>query len=393
MKRIICIFWSLVFLNCSHSIQKEKEVEIVSITIDADHPGILKLSDFFTDISYVLLSDSFLVSTIEQTKIFDDKLFLLTNRSVLIFDINSGKALLNIRHTGGGPGEYISLYDVLYDKNENTVELLDMNEQKVLKYGLDGHFISEFKTSFYSFSFCKINRSDYLFYNNNMISDITNHKLIRYDAQSSKISAAYFPVNKHLASYFFVVDANNFGSAANPSFHFCPSDTVYGFTDDYEPYAKYVLNFGKHQTPSSFYKENYGDILDFSLKASRNSYIYMYSNFCENDCAAALSFRHNDNNYWALFDKKNQNTCTFEQWIDDGHTDTPINITYGNGPFAMDETYLYFFLQAEQLTDLMEKEKRNLHNNLPDILDEIYHSSGFSEQSNPIIVKCKFKKS
>jgi hypothetical protein len=392
MKHIIIgILGNLVFLNCSHSIQKE--VETASITIDADHPKTLKLSDFFTDISYVLLSDSFLVSTIERTKIFDDKLFLLTNRSVLIFDMNSGKALLNVRHAGNGQGEYISLYDMLYDKNENTIELLDMNEQKVLKYGMDGRFISEFKTSFYSFSFYKINRSTYLFYNNNMISDITHHKLIRYDAQSSKISASYFPVNNHLASYFFVVDTNNFGSATNLSFHFCPSDTVYGFTDDYEPYARYVLNFGKHQTPSSFYKENYGDILDFSLKAGRNSYIYTCSNFCENDHVAAISFRYNDDNYWTLYEKKEQKTCAFDRWIDDYHSDTPIKITYGNGPFAMDETYLYFFLQADQLIDLMEKEKRNLRNNHPDILDEIYHSADFSEESNPIIVKCKFKKS
>jgi hypothetical protein len=57
----------------------------------------------------------------------------------------------------------------------------------------------------------------------------------------------------------------------------------------------------------------------------------------------------------------------------------------------MDEDYLYFFLQPTQLIDLMEKEKSSNENN-HEILDKIYHSADFSEQSNPILVKCKFIK-
>jgi hypothetical protein len=392
MKIIIYLLFGVVFLSCSHSIQEQ--VIIPSIMIDVDHAETLKLSDLYADVSYIPLSDSFLISTIEKAKIYENKLFLLTNKSILVYDINSGKILLELRHLGQGPGEYISLYDMLYDKNENTIELLDMNRQKVLKYGFDGHFISEFTTSFFSFAFYKIDRSTYLFYNSNMISDITNHKLIRYDARTSKVMATRFPIDKHLASYFFMVDVNNFGSVTHPTFHFCPSDTIYGFTDNYEPYAKYGLNFGKHHMPHQFYEKTYTDIFDFSVKAVQQSYIYAYDNFCENDYITALSFRNDKKLYWVLFDKNKQTTWTIDRWVDDYHSSTSTDIMYDNGPFIIDGKHLYFFLQPTQLIDLMKKEESsNIRENNHNILEDIYHSSDFSEQSNPILVKCKFKES
>jgi hypothetical protein len=222
---------------------------------------------------------------------------------------------------------------MLYDPNENTIELLDMNGQKVLKYGFDAHFIKEFTTHFPSLAFHKISASDYFFYNSNRISDSTGHKLIQYNAETHKITATYFPINKHMATYFFILDANNFGTTSNLSFHYSSSDTIYGFTDDYTPYPKYVLDFGRHHTPSSFYDEHYDDIADFSTKAAQRSYIYATGNFGENDYMAILSFRNDDQLYWV---------------------------------------HLYFFLQPEQF---------------------IAYSPGFSEQSNAVLVKCTCKKS
>ncbi|MDR2816656.1 MAG: 6-bladed beta-propeller [Proteiniphilum sp.] len=377
--------FGFVFSCCTRSIQEQTPIPLIAVNID--RMETLELSDFFADITYVPLADSFLVSTIERAKIYEDKLFLLTNESVLVFDVNSGRCLSRVKHLGGSPDECISLYDMLYDKNENVIELLD--EQKVLRYGFDGHFISEFKTSFTSFSFHKITPSTYIFYNNNMISDHTDCNLVRYDANALKITASYFPIDKHLASYFFTTNTSSFSSETNPSFHFCPSDTIYGFTDDYEPYAKYVLDFGKHHTPSRFYEEDYSDILDFSTKAVRQEYIYLFGNFYENNYMAALFIRNDKNVYWALYDKNKQTVHAIDRWRDDHHSRTFIPLTYGNGPFIMDETYLYFFLQPDQLIDLMENENRSaLQENQ---LDTLYHSPVFSEQSNPIIVKCKFK--
>jgi hypothetical protein len=107
---------------------------------------------------------------------------------------------------------------------------------------------------------------------------------------------------------------------------------------------------------------------------------------------AMLSFRMDDKFYWVIYDKNKQTACTIDKLIDDYHTDTPISIFYGNGPFIMDNEYLYFFLQPEQLIVLMKKKEQSNAQYRENILDLIYHSPSFSEQSNVILVKCKFKK-
>jgi hypothetical protein len=390
MKYTFGLLAVFLLLSCSYPVREQTGLSLISI--DADDVKLLKLSDKFSDISYVPLSDSLLIGTIERVKVYDDKLFLLADRSVLVFDVNSGRALSNISHAGGGPGEYVTLYDMLYNKNENTVELLDMNGKKVLKYGFDGLFINEFKTPFSSFAFCKIAPFAYLFYNNNMESDATSHKLVLFDTKTPGITATYFPIDKHMATYFFVLDANNFGSVTTPSFHFSASDTVYGFTDRYIPYPKYVLNFGKHHVHPRFYRENYTDIRDFSEKAAQNSYIYAYGNFHENDSMTVLSFLYDKKTYWVLYDKNTQAVTTANRWMDDYHTNSPLDIAYDNGPFALDGEYLYFFLQPVQLIELMEKgQKSDSHKSNP--LDSIRRSPGFSEESNPVLVKCKVRNS
>jgi hypothetical protein len=386
MKNIFYVLLVFALFSCSRPISEQKTVSL--ITIDADNITTFKLSNWFSEVSYIPLSDSLLISTIERAKIYGDKLFLLTNKSVLVFDANSGKELLSIRHLGKGPGEYISLYDMLYDENEDIIELLDMNSKKVLRYGKYGNFINEFKISFSSFSFHKINPFTYWFYNNNIISKNIKHKLIYYDTQKSAITASYFPIDKHIANYFFTVEANNFGSTSSPSFNFCPSDTIYGFTKDNEPYAKYVLNLGRHHTPQRFYKEDYADIFDFSIKAVERNYIYAYDNVCENTSVLALSLRNDTKTFWTIYDKNTKKALTVNKLLDDYHSDSPVDIFYGNNPLIMDNEYLYFFLQPSQLIDLMETMKNKSERN---ILYEIFHSPDFSEQSNPIFVKCKFK--
>jgi hypothetical protein len=386
MKKYIYSFIIIVFWGCSKSKEQQSENTIL-ISVDVNKAETLKFSDYFTEITYTLLDDSVLISTIDNAKVYDDKLFIISNKSLIAFDINSGKVLNNIRRLGNGPGEYLSLYDMLYDKNENLIELLDMNQQKVIKYDLDNKFVSEFKTLCMSFSFKKIDENTYLFYNNNMLSDIISDNLICYDVQKGKITNSHFPIDKHLASYFFIYNVNNFGSNALPTFNFSPSNKIYGFNDKAEPFEKYTLDFGKHNTPKQFYDENFKDIYDFSQKADRRSYIYTFGDFNENNYIASFQFLKKIKQYWVFYEKQTKSVNTFDKFIDNYHTDIEIDINYNNVPFILDSEYFYLFLPPSQLIELTGK-NRKIKNR---VLDSIYHSPDFSEYSNPILIKCKFK--
>ena len=285
-----------------------------------------------------------------------------------------------------GPGEYKSVYDMYVDEKHETVELLDMNGQKIQKYNKEGHYMEEFSIPFPSFAFHKISDTDYLFYNNNITSELTDSKLIVYNSSADTIKTQHFPIDKHLSSYFFVVEGNNFSKTKDGvSFFSCPSSAIYNIDpSSYEASEKYVIDFGKHRVPAEFYKENYNDIFDFAQKAIKHEYIYFVNNFAENDNYIAISFRLDKENYLSLYSKTDKKVIAGKAFQDDIHfKDTPISFEYYNFPFAINNERLYFLMQPEQiLSASTEKGVELPFDNSVKVLNE---------QSNPILVVCKFK--
>ena len=53
-----------------------------------------------------------------------------------------------------------------------------------------------------------------------------------------------------------------------------------------------------------------------------------------------------------------------------------------NTLYAMDENYLYFLLSAEQFIEICDNDNA---------LFELVNRSNISDQSNPLLVKCRFK--
>jgi hypothetical protein len=85
-----------IFFSCS---QKEnKTVKVPQILIDIDKSAPLVLSEMFDEVSYVALSDSFPIGDIERIKIHKNRLLVLTNKSMLMYDTGSGKLILRIRN-------------------------------------------------------------------------------------------------------------------------------------------------------------------------------------------------------------------------------------------------------------------------------------------------------
>jgi hypothetical protein len=69
MKFIFYFLLGLAFLSCSPTIRKQTFVPVISM--DADRIETLKLSDLFAHVSYIPLSDSCLVGSVERAKILE----------------------------------------------------------------------------------------------------------------------------------------------------------------------------------------------------------------------------------------------------------------------------------------------------------------------------------
>ena len=72
----------------------------------------------------------------------DEKIIICTDRktkTILIFN-NDRKAVKRINRYGRGPGEYSSLYSVLYDSISEEIFVNDLIQKKVLVYDIEGKF-------------------------------------------------------------------------------------------------------------------------------------------------------------------------------------------------------------------------------------------------------------
>lgn len=392
MKRLFFIIFTMaVVMSCTSS-QKNNQPssdaeKIIDIKIDKSEA--LRFSEVFDQIDYIPLqtTTSFLVGTVEKLRIFGDKVCLLCDKSLLIFDKNNGDGNLKIAKLGSGPEEYKSLYDIYIDKESNNIELLDMNGRKIHIYDMNGVYIKSLSLPFVSFSFVKVATSDYWFYNNQMPSDKTKSRIVHYNAKNNEIVDEYFPIDNNLANYFFVVEGNNFVKIKDDLLFFsCPSDTIYSLESNSKVNVAYTINFGPHSIPPDFYKRKYSDIMEFSQEANKRQYVYFVNNFTANEDCVLLSFLLDRKCFWSLYLEKGKKTYTASSLEDDINFSDSFPLDYCNIPFTMDGDNFYFLMSAEQFLFLCKGKEVKRHS-----LATLLKDSKIDEQSNPILVRCKLK--
>ena len=194
----------LFFLSCSRINENTKE----TIKISLEDDSCLLFSSLFSKVDYIPFetNNSSHIGTIERFRIFGDKVAIICNKSLLLFDIETGRHLLTIAQQGNGSNNYVTLYDVFIEQNH--IEILDCNG-KILFYDLKGNFIKAVSIPLNAFAFTKTTPDDYWF-KNNMYSDGIEETIIHYNIAENLIKERYLPVNKKLASYFYILENNNF---------------------------------------------------------------------------------------------------------------------------------------------------------------------------------------
>lgn len=379
---ILCLL--LTLSSCFPS-ENKQGTEETAITIQINNPSRIVFSDLFEQVEYLPLetTDSALIGIPERFRIFDDKLCIVCDKSVLMFDKQTGKAGQTISRLGHAPGDYQSLYDVYFDRQSNVVELLDMNSKKVHRYALDGQYINSITLPFMAFSFTKKGDNEYWFYNNNMVSEQTKSKIVHFDAAQGKIIKEYFPIDTHLANFFFVMEGNNLEEDEEGLLFFsCPPDTIYRLNEKSEPTAAYTLDFGTHTVPQGFFQRDFADIMEFSTEANKQEYVYFVNNFTANQQHLLLSFLCGNTCFWNIYNRQKGTNHTGCLLKDDLNALPELSINHAYTLSTLDDDRLYFLISAEQFLTLAEGNAK---------LTKLIKERKIDEQSNPVLVKCKFK--
>lgn len=242
--------------------------------------SIKRVSELFSDISLVKLETSPTVQIGEIIKIFVNAsyIYISDGKSVYQFDVN-GNYLNQLNSQGKGPGEYTSIYDFVVDQ-DNTIEVLNTGQQRVIRFDRNFKFIDEYKVGRYTMNMAIHNNGTRLFHCGNSASGDQFDKILRFD--NGTLAGQYLTIDKtkseylHFRRFDFFSYFNN-GILITDVHH----NTVYYYSQNgVEP--RYVMDIGKKAIPQKMYERPYDNVVDFSLNYLKGSgYMYGILNFVE----------------------------------------------------------------------------------------------------------------
>lgn len=137
----IILVTNIVFVACSQGAITTGNIVVEPEAVDMSIGESGILSDM--DLIQLETNDSVLIGNIDKVIATSDRLFIadFENLSVYIFDLD-GKYINKISNQGRGADEYIYLFDICYNKDNNTINLLSRNTSKILTYTKDGEIIN-----------------------------------------------------------------------------------------------------------------------------------------------------------------------------------------------------------------------------------------------------------
>lgn len=347
-------------------------------------------SKIFNGAEYHLLAaqDSVQLGVIECFRVSDHYFGFISNtgtdcspeHTVFILNKENLDLKLEISNQGRERDQYRNLSDIYLGDDE--LQLLDKCGKKILVYDYEGNLKNRIEIPINAYSFFDAGHGEYWLYANNDIKD-TDYQLLRYNSTDSVIDKELLPIDKHIASYMMLGTGTNFDSAGHNLFFYSPpAQTIYTLSNDTIEQA-YTFDFGKHNVPQGYYKQDFDDIIDLNTKTSEAGYVYFVTNYGMNKDNLVLSFLLNDEPFLAFGNTKTMATKCGNILIDDINDSKGFKLDYTNCQFYVYGSVLYMIVSPEQIISSCKN----------DDCRKFVSSNKLTTDSNPIIMTCKLKES
>ena len=150
MKRINLILTIILFLMAGCSGNRQSDGGFITIDVTKSYPMKELILQDFADVEYVPLesADEFLNEG--WVYFVNNDFIILRNRNdrnaILTFDRHTGKALHRFSRQGGGPEEYNSFSDIVFDEDRKELFVKEVfKPYRILVYNPEGQFKRSFK--------------------------------------------------------------------------------------------------------------------------------------------------------------------------------------------------------------------------------------------------------
>lgn len=204
---LFILFACFMYSSCKQENNKRDDFSPDLLTESVD---TLYYSAFVDSVKYIHLetSEDRLIGEINEAILTSDKIFILDKykQTIWIFD-QYGKYVDCISKRGNGPGEYVNICQIDYDKDMHAIAALDMWTKSILYYHINGDFIKKVNLEQYATNFKIVPQEGYIISNAGEAKE--NAGIYLADMRGKTINKLAAKKENHMLSY---TDVNDFAS-------------------------------------------------------------------------------------------------------------------------------------------------------------------------------------
>lgn len=399
---IIC---SIILLGCNENNPPTDSYFTVDVTKSYPEKKLV-LQDLF-DVEYLALETTDEFVTTASLQYIDEDIIIMTNGgnsqtgNIYLVDRKSGKCLKTISHRGQSGEEYVFLASVNYDKENDELYIVDSMSQKVLVYDSRGNFKRTFKmpNDTHYFWINIFDRDHLICYgepaadptDSNFRESVNNSGFMLVSKQDGSVKKIQVPYERFHSTLLVAENPNSptgkfySGISNKPLIPYqeswilveASSDTIYRYMRDHvkEPFIVRTPPIDSMDDPEIFL---YPGIIS-------DRYCFLQTVKLEYDFDKHEGFETAE----LVYDRTENTIYSYVIYNDDFTDKREMNMVlrYPNPPIIKNNDEVAFMVRmaTHELQEAYENGK------LKGKLKEI--AAGLNEDSNPVIMIAKYKKS
>ena len=379
---LLSLLIAILLFSCNNDEKNKNSSQgTEEIIIDAKHQTALPYDSIFKEIDYIKLetTDENLIGQISQV-IFIDSLIVVVDkenaRTVNVFD-QTGKFLYPIGTKGNGPGEYVDISHVTYNRLKDRLALYDKMQKRIINYNLKGEHLFTERPPFTLIYFEYLKNGGKAFYKGGtqdpLLGKLKDNPLYVTDSFNNPLYGdcyVYYKLNT------FEYSSNSPLRTFDEMTYFSPdfSNVVY-LVNDSMVAPKYHINIVENGMPPID-----DNITDEMFQDYRNRYFIFNGDFIELDKFTYINIMTPKGYPFVLYSHKQKKTFFCNDQI--SHPIHPFlfnkapKARYNENTVVFDVSAYFLLFNKKELYDNYEA-----HQGWLDVLfDEL------DEESNPILV-------
>jgi hypothetical protein len=244
----ICTLLLSGLLPCFGCEQNSREDGVLLFDVDVSGAKTLNLEGK-VDIENIIpleTSDASLFQNIDKLYIGSDQILVASlgmTQGVYVFDDN-GKFIRRIGRRGRGPGEFLDISGVQFDREQQIVYIHDRERQTMMTFDLNGDLLAEKRNDIWIDSFCKTPAGYWAYVPNNTADE--GPALLLLDDDFKSVKGEFFFQKAFFTTTF---KPRFFENEAGEFYFSYPFDNVIYQLSGNEPRPCFRVDFGNNTLP------------------------------------------------------------------------------------------------------------------------------------------------